>query len=237
MAAKVDLTGQRFGRWVVLGDFGSRQKTSVKWRCRCDCGNERDIFIGNLKDGKSKSCGCLMREQSSNAKVIDLTGQRFNRLTVVGDSGKRRKGNVLWTCRCDCRNEILTESNNLKSGNTGSCGCLQKEAFHMMITTHGLSYTSEYQSAAKGARRARKNNSGGTYTVAEIKNLLCLQKNRCAVCKTKFVNNKYHADHIMPIVLNGRNDISNIQLLCPHCNLSKGAKHPTDFMQLQGYLL
>lgn len=35
----------------------------------------------------------------------------------------------------------------------------------------------------------------------------------------------------------GANDKSNIQLLCPHCNLSKGAKHPVDFMQERGMLL
>ncbi|MBZ4194214.1 MAG: HNH endonuclease [Candidatus Contendobacter sp.] len=233
MAAKVDLTGQRFGRWVVLGDFGSRQKTSVKWRCRCDCGNERDIFIGNLKDGKSKSCGCLMREQASEARVIDLTGQRFNRLTVVGDSGKRRKGDVLWTCRCDCGNEILTASHNLKSGNSGSCGCMRKET----LTKHGMANTPEYHRLASRNRRARKRNSGGSHTLFEINNLFFLQRGRCAVCKTKLLKNRLHADHIMPISLNGRNDISNIQLLCQHCNQVKWMKHPTDFMQSQGYLL
>jgi 5-methylcytosine-specific restriction endonuclease McrA len=41
----------------------------------------------------------------------------------------------------------------------------------------------------------------------------------------------------MPLKAGGTNDILNIQLLCKPCNLSKGAKHPIDFMQQRGFLL
>lgn len=37
-------------------------------------------------------------------------------------------GSILWKCRCDCGNEILVTSTNLKNNHTKSCGCLQKEA-------------------------------------------------------------------------------------------------------------
>lgn len=63
-----------------------------------------------------------------------------------------------------------------------------------------------------------------------------LQKWKCATCRISISGN-YHIDHIMPISLGGSNVDSNIQLLCPHCNLSKHAKHPIDFMQSKGYLL
>jgi len=63
-----------------------------------------------------------------------------------------------------------------------------------------------------------------------------LQKWKCSICKTDICNS-YHVDHIMPISLGGMNIDSNIQLLCPSCNLQKSAKHPIDFMQSKGYLL
>ena len=68
-----------------------------------------------------------------NRRVIDLTGQVFNRLTVIKraedyiePSGRRR---IKWLCRCECglNKEIIVDGSSLKSGHTKSCGCLQKE--------------------------------------------------------------------------------------------------------------
>ncbi len=86
------------------------------------------------------------------------------------------------------------------------------------------------------ARRARKIGNGGTHSPQDIKNLLSMQKSKCACCR-KSIKGGYHADHIVPIALGGTNNKENIQLLCPTCNLSKGAKDPIAFMQKQGNLL
>jgi len=60
-------------------------------------------------------------------KKIDLSGQKFNRLLVIEDTGKRRKnGTIIWLCKCDCGNFIKTSKDNLDRA-TKSCGCLQKE--------------------------------------------------------------------------------------------------------------
>lgn len=60
----------------------------------------------------------------------DLTGMTFGRLTVLGDSGERKWGQVLWRCKCSCKEqkEILVCGGNLKSGHTKSCGCLLAES-------------------------------------------------------------------------------------------------------------
>ena len=94
----------------------------------------------------------------------------------------------------------------------------------------------EMGKASKHKRRARKLAVGGSFTAAEIKKILKQQKGKCIVCKVG-ITKAYHIDHIMPLMLEGSNNISNIQLLCQHCNLSKGAKHPIDFMQENGFLL
>ena len=71
----------------------------------------------------------------------ELTGERFGRLVVLGESEKRdKKGHIFWICRCDCNNILVVCGNNLRNSNTQSCGCLQKENILKANTTHGLSH-------------------------------------------------------------------------------------------------
>ena len=58
---------------------------------------------------------------------LDLVGDRFGRLVVTGDTGRRYAGNVIWSCRCDCGNEVDIRGASIRSGLTKSCGCLQRE--------------------------------------------------------------------------------------------------------------
>ena len=85
-------------------------------------------------------------------------------------------------------------------------------------------------------RAARKKGAEGKHTKAEIAGLLTKQRGRCANCKT-LLSGKYHADHIGPLAKGGTNWIRNIQLLCPSCNLRKGAKDPLHFARENGLLL
>lgn len=89
--------------------------------------------------------------------------------------------------------------------------------------------------ANKNRRRAALAGAVGKHTGNDIKSLLSLQRGKCAACKSKL--SKYHVDHINPLSLGGSNDKSNLQLLCPGCNLRKHAKHPVKFMQELGFLL
>lgn len=85
------------------------------------------------------------------------------------------------------------------------------------------------------ARKARLIGVGGILSKGITSKLLKLQNGKCAYCRMILV--EHHLDHIMPIALGGQNVDSNIQLLCPPCNRSKGAKHPIDYMQSKGFLL
>lgn len=64
----IDLTGQRFGRLVVIRREGTQYdpynpyRSKPTWRCKCDCGNEHITTTGNLKQGYTRSCGCLRRD-------------------------------------------------------------------------------------------------------------------------------------------------------------------------------
>ena len=60
---KINLLGQRFGRFVVLAEAPKRpQSRSAYWHCRCDCGTERVVEGKSLRNGSSKSCGCYMKD-------------------------------------------------------------------------------------------------------------------------------------------------------------------------------
>lgn len=61
------------------------------------------------------------------SKAIDLTGQRFGRLTAIERVGTAKNRQSLWKCKCDCGNEVTVPAYTLKSGRTTSCGCFQKE--------------------------------------------------------------------------------------------------------------
>jgi hypothetical protein len=61
MRARIDLTGQRFGRLTVLRFVEVRRSQSM-YACLCDCGQETMARAERLKNGKKRSCGCLMRE-------------------------------------------------------------------------------------------------------------------------------------------------------------------------------
>jgi hypothetical protein len=59
-------------------------------------------------------------------RLIDITGHRYARLTVIRMSG-RKNGRPLWRCQCDCGNKITVGANALRMGNTKSCGCFNLE--------------------------------------------------------------------------------------------------------------
>lgn len=64
-----DLTGQRFGRLVVLNRAENSKSGRTQWRCLCDCGKERIVMAAHLKRGHSKSCGCLGLQHATEAKI------------------------------------------------------------------------------------------------------------------------------------------------------------------------
>lgn len=61
---------------------------------------------------------------------IDLVGQRFGRLIVTKRAPRETFGSedcAQWWCRCDCGEEVIVSSRNLRGGYTRSCGCLRRE--------------------------------------------------------------------------------------------------------------
>lgn len=170
MAAAKDLTGQRFGKLLVLGldpePYISPSGTPTRrWRCRCDCGKEIVVLRSALtpKNG-TRSCGCSRQKPYPDK---DLTGQRFGKLVVlelgpepyVSPSGHRAHR---WRCQCECGNETVVTGHNLLDGSVRSCGCLLAETAKQKIRGNVLGqYDGTVVSAIRPERCLNSNNSSG----------------------------------------------------------------------------
>lgn len=122
-----DLTGQRFGRLVIVGPTEQRYGTYMVWECLCSCGVTIFRNTGLIKSGKLKSCGCLKAERDGSFNIKDITGKKVGRLTALQPTEHRVGGSVMWKCSCSCGGTHLVASGHLKSENVQSCGCLTKE--------------------------------------------------------------------------------------------------------------
>jgi hypothetical protein len=86
------------------------------------------------------------------------------------------------------------------------------------------------------AYRARRSLAQGSFSKEDVAELRARQRDRCAYCSTS-LKKKGHVDHILPLALGGANSPANLQMLCAHCNQSKGALHPIVFAHRKGLLL
>lgn len=79
-----DLTDQKFGRLTVVKNVGKDKFNRYMWLCKCDCGNDKIVMSIYLKNGDTKSCGCLRKEmlkqkmkKYNNIQLFDTYGTCF----------------------------------------------------------------------------------------------------------------------------------------------------------------
>lgn len=77
--------------------------------------------------------------------MIDLTGQKFGRLTVIEQYGRNKHNEIVWLCRCNCGKINIISSYTLRSGHTKSCGCLRTEKSRQRLTKHGFRKSKTYR--------------------------------------------------------------------------------------------
>lgn len=132
MGRKINEIGNVYGYLTVIDSAPSKDNRAM-WLCKCKCGNECVVSGKQLRNGHTKSCGCLKKEKTIQRNIErgggDLTGQRFGRLTVLKfeewldrNNGHRDR---MWRCKCDCGNECVVNHRYLRNGDTESCGCIK----------------------------------------------------------------------------------------------------------------
>ena len=128
MGRIINEIGNKYGRLTVLYKVESR-KGQAYWHCRCDCGNEIDVSGISLRNGNTKSCGCLQRERAKESNITraggDLTGQQIGNLYIDSlfkvDNKRDGKNSRIWKCICKCGNIIYLSTANLNRRKNKSC--------------------------------------------------------------------------------------------------------------------
>lgn len=84
---RIDLTGKKYGKLTVI-EPADVKKGHLRWKCKCDCGNERIVHGSSLKSGHTTSCGCYKTENAK--KLYSSVRQNDKRLYAVWNGIKQR---------------------------------------------------------------------------------------------------------------------------------------------------
>jgi len=112
-----DLTNRKYNSLT-----GVEPLPDGKWKWRCDCGKEIVARSDNVKQGRTRSCGCA----PPLPRGENITGNRYGRLTAIRYDTATKK----WLFRCVCGNQYLAHRHNVKSGRITSCGCKKNGYYH-----------------------------------------------------------------------------------------------------------
>jgi len=92
---RLDLSDQRFGRWTVLKLHRVGTGKGTEWKCVCDCGATKNILVGSLRSGNTKSCGCYKKDLhtlpdngAAKNRILDTykkTAAKFSREFSLSD--------------------------------------------------------------------------------------------------------------------------------------------------------
>jgi len=146
-------------------------------------------------------------------KSINITGHKYNLLTVVSRTEQKTKnGQWRWLCKCDCGNETVLNTGNIRYGRTKSWGCLQKRKGEQSPAyKHGRSQTKEYD-----LEWHMKNNYGLDFD--EYNKLLEKQNGACAICGSLPPNT-----HKKRLSIDHCHTTGRVRgLLCDSCNTALG---------------
>lgn len=124
MGKILDITNERFGKLTALKRDNT--KKGSYWICKCDCGNIKTIRSDHLRNGETKSCGCLQKEKASKIGKLsakDYTGIQNGWITILEplNYSTEKSQNRYWKAKCKCGRIVSIPSSRINK--TLSCGC------------------------------------------------------------------------------------------------------------------
>ena len=157
------------------------------------------------------------------SKLIDLTGKKFNYLTVIQRGLNTNDGRAQWVCKCDCGNIKTIRGKDLRNGKVKSCGCLQKRRASEANTINEIGNIYGYLTVLKQATKEECpntnlnrdaywicscSNCGNPYFIANAHSLRSGHLNSCGCINSKHENiikqllikNKYCFEHNIPLI-------------------------------------
>ena len=147
-----DLSNQKFNNITLLSMTEKRDASRcVIYKARCDCGKIFEISGTKVKNGFTKSCGCLQKINLQKYLetvnyATDETGNIYGKLKVLYRNGSTSNWQAIWHCKCDCGKELDIPGTRLRSGQI-SCGCLSmsKEVYNIfqILQNNNISFETE----------------------------------------------------------------------------------------------
>lgn len=150
---KKDITNQRFNRLIAIRqiDKKSPNNGSFFWECLCDCGKTVFVRRDQLISGRTKSCGCLKKEQdliNLQQQKRNLINQRFGKLVVIDIDKQSSNLKYYWKCKCDCGTVKTIREDHLIEQSVSSCGCQKQSSGEVIIEKilkeNNISYQREF---------------------------------------------------------------------------------------------
>lgn len=169
-------------------------------------------------------------------KLIDLTGQKFARLTVIErDTEMKVKGRVMWRCKCDCGNLKSVAGCHLRNGTTKSCGCYNIEKITERCIARGDKDNSKYNALYSHYKRnAERRNIPFSLTIDEVKDIIHQPCYYCGDVESDTFSQK-KKDYLIRHNGMDRVDpskgyvIENIVPCCKTCNFAKHIMTQSEF--------
>ena len=237
-----DLTGKKIGRWTVikksLRPISSRKRkngtpmSQTMYLCLCECGIEKWVKPCSLRNGDSKSCGCLRSEIKAAKSLI---GKRFGNITVIERTKQKKGSRYIYRCLCHhCDSEFLTPAYGLSSGNIKSCGCIPRGARYKPGEGGFNLLLYEYE---EGAHKRGIDFDLTVEQFREITNSNCFY---CGVKPESIKNFSKAKTNHAAYIYNGIDRIDNeIGYLydncvpcCTQCNFAKGKMDVNEFIKM-----
>jgi hypothetical protein len=230
--------GMQHGHLTVVREIEQRKNGRKFFECRCECGKTVAIRSSHFYPERqhcSQQCSFL-----ASKRVVDLTGQRFERWLVLSPAGIcDTTGWAMWNCRCDCGMERTAAGAQLTAGLTRSCGCLGRD----------MRATGRTPEEEKAVRRERSRLSARKNPARMKANKIKYEKKLAKATPdwltpedwtamnavyeearrlTRETGTPHQVDHIFPIngkTVSGLHVPSNLQILTKAANVAKSNRY------------
>lgn len=152
--------GQKFGRLTILNrDLGEHAEKRVYWNCLCECGKTVVVAGKRLKDGTTRSCGCLNNEVRSARlySIVEKTwkemvGKKSGMLTIIRKATEEEVGDRpnhigYWYCECDCGNHHIVGTSDFTHRKVQSCGCMNSKGeakINSLLEENNIDFQKQY---------------------------------------------------------------------------------------------
>ena len=133
---KLDIIGQKINRWTIIEELSDRRQRTILYRAKCDCGNEATVSGSQVKNGYSKSCGCLQKEKASKSNSLPKGAAALKKLLTSYKGGARKRG-YFWELSDE-------EAISLFNNTCYYCNTKPSQIFPSMVDRHKFNGTILY---------------------------------------------------------------------------------------------